>query len=78
VHKNVRFVLFADGGAVGGNSIYNSLYSRINAGAAVGVGMRLKVPYLGLIRIDYGLPLIAPMLGGKMIPRFTFGFGDKF
>lgn len=78
IHKNFRMVLFADGGGVGGNSLYNSLNSRSNIGAAVGVGMRMKVPYLGLIRVDYGLPLVAPIVGGKMIPRLTFGFGDKF
>ncbi len=78
IHKNVRFVAFADGGFVGGNSLYNSLYSRGNMGAAVGFGLRMKLPYLGLIRLDYGLPLIAPITGGKLIPRFTVGFGDKF
>lgn len=78
IHKNVRMVLFADAGGVGGSSLYNSLYSRGNYGAAVGLGMRFKVPYLGLVRVDYGLPLIAPVLGGKMIPRLTLGFGDKF
>lgn len=76
-HKNLRFVLFADAGGVNGNNLYNSLYSRINMGAAVGVGMRVKLPMVGLIRVDYGLPLIAPLTGGKMIPRITFGFGDK-
>ena len=77
IHDNVRFVAFADAGGVGGNSLYNSLYSRGNMGAAVGLGLRMKVPYLGLIRLDYGIPLIAPVIGG-MKPRFTVGFGDKF
>jgi len=78
VHKNLRFVVFADGGGVGGNNIYNSLYSRINVGAAVGVGVRVKVPMIGMVRIDYGLPLLAPISGGRLLPRLTFGFGDKF
>ncbi|MBX9688027.1 MAG: BamA/TamA family outer membrane protein [Candidatus Obscuribacterales bacterium] len=78
IHKNVKLVFFGDVGGVGGNSLYNSLYSRSNMGASVGLGMRMKVPYLGLVRVDYGLPLVAPLMGGKMIPRLTFGFGDKF
>lgn len=78
VHKNVRMVFFADAGGVGGNALYNQLYSRTTMGAAVGIGMRFKVPYLGLVRVDYGLPLIAPLTGGRLIPRMTFGFGDKF
>jgi outer membrane protein insertion porin family len=76
-HKNLRFVLFADAGAVNGNNVYNSLYSRINMGAAVGVGVRFKCPMIGMVRVDYGLPLIAPIAGGKFIPRLTFGFGDN-
>lgn len=78
VHKNFRLVAFADAGAVGGSTLYNSLYSRTNLGASVGLGVRMKVPYLGLVRVDYGIPLVAPLVGGKLIPRMTFGFGDKF
>ena len=78
IHNNVRLVAFADGGAVGGSSLYNSLYSRSNFGASVGLGLRMKVPYLGLISLNYGLPLVAPLYGGKIVPRFTLGFGDKF
>lgn len=78
IHKNVRLVAFADAGGVGGNGLYNSLYSRGNLGASIGLGLRMKVPYLGLIRLDYGLPLVAPVLGGGLKPRFTVGFGDKF
>ncbi len=78
IHNNVRLVAFADGGAVGGSSLYNSLYSRGNFGASVGLGLRMKVPYLGLISLNYGLPLVAPLYGGKIVPRFTLGFGDKF
>jgi len=46
-------------------------------GAAVGVGLRVKMPMVGLVRLDYGLPLIAPVTGG-FTPRFTVGFGEKF
>jgi hypothetical protein len=35
------------------------------------------VPMLGLVRLDYGFPLISTALG-RMTPRFTLGFGDKF
>lgn len=78
IHNNFKLVAFADGGAVGGSTLYNSLYSRTNFGASVGLGLRMKIPYLGLVRVDYGIPLVAPLVGGKLIPRMTFGFGDKF
>ena len=77
IQKNSKFVLFADAGGTSGGGLFNSLYARSAMGAAVGVGLRMNLPYVGPIRIDYGLPLIAP-IGGKLVPRMTFGFGDKF
>lgn len=77
VDKHVKLALFADAGSVGGNRLTNSLLSRSPMGASVGVGLRIKVPMLGLMRLDYGIPLINSVLGG-MTPRFTVGFGDKF
>lgn len=75
--KNVRMVGFFDAGATGGNSLINSFYQRGTVGASVGLGMRMNLPYVGLIRVDYGLPLISTALG-KLTPRMTIGFGDKF
>lgn len=77
LQKNVRPVLFADAGGVTGNSLINNLYSRGTMGASVGFGLRMNLPYLGLVRVDYGIPLITAATG-KLIPRMTFGFGDKF
>lgn len=77
VHKNVRVVAFADAGATGGNGLINNFYQRGNMGAAVGVGLRMNLPYVGLIRVDWGIPLISTALG-RLTPRMTLGFGDKF
>lgn len=77
VDKHVKLAMFADAGSVGGNRLSNNLLSRSPLGASVGVGLRIKVPMLGLMRLDYGIPLINSVLGG-MTPRFTVGFGDKF
>jgi outer membrane protein insertion porin family len=75
--KNVRWDTFFDYGGVGGNSLVNNMYSRNMMGASVGVGLRINVPMLGMVRLDYGMPLISTAMG-RMIPRFTVGFGDKF
>lgn len=77
IDKHVKVALFADAGEVGGNSVYNSLLSRGATGAAIGIGLRINVPMVGTIRLDVGLPLISTVLGSR-VPRFTFGFGDKF
>lgn len=77
VDKHVKITAFADFGKVMGNGLTNNLYSRTSMGASVGFGMRLNVPMLGLIRIDYGLPLVSSILG-DFTPRVTVGFGDRF
>ncbi len=77
IDKHVKFTTFFDVGDVGGNSLTNSLLSRSGMGASVGVGLRVKLPMIGMVRIDYGMPLLNTVLGGYT-PRFTFGFGEKF
>ena len=77
IDKNIRGCTFFDAGAIGGNGLINRVYQRGTLGASVGVGLRLNVPMIGLVRLDYGFPLISTALG-RMTPRFTLGFGDKF
>jgi outer membrane protein assembly factor BamA len=77
INNHVKGTVFSDFGAVGGDPLVNNLYQRSMMGASVGVGLRLNVPMLGVIRLDYGFPLINSALGG-MKPRFTVGFGNKF
>lgn len=77
IDKHVRGVFFFDAGQVYGNSSTNSLLSRAGFGASTGVGLRINLPMIGMIRVDYGMPLVSTLLGG-MTPRITVGFGDKF
>lgn len=77
IDDHVKMDAFFDAGAIGGNGLTNSLYSRGTLGASVGVGLRIKMPMVGLVRLDYGLPLVSTLLGGYT-PRFTVGFGEKF
>jgi outer membrane protein assembly factor BamA len=74
---HVKVAAFADAGEIGGNNVYNSLLSRNSVGASVGLGLRVKLPMIGMVRVDYGYPLISTLLGGRT-PRITFGFGDSF
>src|SRR5262249_2927813 len=77
IDDHVKTATFFDVGQVSGNGLTNGLFGRANMGASVGVGLRVKVPMLGLIRLDYGFPLISTQLG-HFAPRFTIGFGEKF
>lgn len=77
IDKHVKAVAFFDVGQVTGNSLTNSLYGRSTLGASVGIGLRVNIPMLGLVRFEYGLPLVSSILG-KWTPRFTVGFGERF
>jgi outer membrane protein assembly factor BamA len=77
IKKNVKIAGFLDYGQVVGNSTTNSLLSRSNFGASVGLGLRINMPMVGLVRIDYGLPIVSTILGNRT-PRMTVGFGEKF
>lgn len=77
IAKHVKGVFFLDAGQVSGNGTTNDFFQRSALGASVGFGLRINMPMVGLIRIDYGLPLISSLLG-HTTPRITLGFGDKF
>jgi outer membrane protein assembly factor BamA len=77
IQGHVKGEIFSDVGEVGGNNTVNDLTSASNMGASVGAGLRFNVPMLGVIRIDYGFPLISSVLG-HMTPRFSIGFGNNF
>lgn len=77
IDKHVKGTFFFNAGEVGGNSLTNSLLSRNMMGAAVGVGLRIDVPMLGVVRLNYGFPLISTVMG-NYTPRLTVGFGNQF
>jgi outer membrane protein insertion porin family len=77
IDKHVKLDAFFDAGQIGGNNLSNSLLARGNVGASVGIGIRVKLPMVGLIRLDYGMPLVSTLLGGNT-PRISVGFGEKF
>lgn len=75
VLNSLSTVLFADAGTLIGQSDINDQFDRNGLGASVGAGIRLNMPGVGPIRIDYALPI-----GGNKdyIRRFNFGVGQKF
>lgn len=78
VNDHVKLAFFSDAGVVSGGGLNNSLMGRNTLAASAGIGVRLKVPMLGLVRLDYGMPLIQSVMSGSFIPRFNIGFGEKF
>ncbi len=55
--KDTKLVLFNDLGFVAGQSRLNSLYDRKSIAASIGAGLEFSIPFLGPMRVDYGIPL---------------------
>lgn len=71
--KNMRFAFFVDAGRVYGPTTSSKLYDRPLSAVSMGVGLRIYVPKVGPISLDYALPLTHV---GKYNPNggyFTFG-----
>ena len=58
------------------DSMTNRLYSRPGHAISAGVGLKVYIPGLGPLSVDYGVPLTTPAGGGSRSGYFTFGVGD--
>lgn len=69
---------FIDGGRVLDQSdlISSGDFVQKGFGASVGAGLRVNLPGLGPIRVDYAIPIAGG--SSKYTQRFNFGIGQKF
>jgi outer membrane protein insertion porin family len=74
--NNIRFTIWADAGKVFDGTISNKLYDRPTYAVSAGVGLKVFVPGMGPLSIDYGIPLTNPGNNGSKNGYFTFGVGD--
>jgi len=73
--NNIRLAAFVDAGKVFEPSITDKIYGRPGYGIAAGAGVRLFIPGIGPLSLDYGIPIT----GGRSNDRdgfFTFGIGE--
>lgn len=73
---NLRFTVWADAGKVFGPTVTDTIYDRPMEAVSVGIGLKLYVPGMGPLSIDYGIPLTNPGENGNENGYFTFGVGD--
>lgn len=73
---NLRFTMFVDAGKVFGTTVSDRIYDRPMYAVTAGVGLKLYVPGMGPLSIDYGIPLTNPGANGNRGGYFTFGVGD--
>ena len=74
--NNLRFTVWADAGKVFNPSITDKIYDRPLYAVSAGVGLKLYVPGMGPLSIDYGIPITNPGSNGNKNGYFTFGVGD--
>ena len=74
--NNLRFTVWADAGKIFNPSITDQIYDRPTYAVSAGIGLKLYIPGMGPLSIDYGIPLTNPGDNGNRGGYFTFGVGD--
>lgn len=74
--NNLRFTVWADAGKVFDGTVSNDIYDRPMYAISAGVGLKIYIPGMGPLSVDYGIPLTNPGDNGSPNGYFTFGVGD--
>ncbi len=74
--NNLRFTAWVDAGKIFNPSITDQIYDRPMYAVSAGIGLKLYIPGMGPLSIDYGIPLTNPGDNGNRGGYFTFGVGD--
>ena len=74
--QNLRVTFWVDAGTVFDSTISSKLYDRPIHAITAGIGLKINMPGVGPLSIDYGLPLTNPGPNGNKNGYFTFGAGD--
>ena len=73
--KRMRLTFFVDAGKVFDPTITSTLYDRPLHAITAGIGLRMYIPGVGPISVDYGIPITNPGSNGSEHGYFTFGTG---
>ena len=74
--QNLRITFWVDAGTVFNPTVASVLYDRPVHAITAGVGLKVNMPGVGPLSIDYGFPLTNPGKNGNRNGYFTFGVGD--
>ncbi len=74
--NNLRFTMWVDAGKVFNATVSDKIYDRPMYAVSAGVGLKVFIPGMGPLSIDYGIPLTNPGRNGSKNGYFTFGVGD--
>jgi outer membrane protein assembly factor BamA len=76
--NNLRLAAFVDGGTLFNKTIGSEVYDKPGYAITAGVGLRIFIPGLGPINLDYGLPLTNTAGADRGNGFFTFGMGEMY
>ena len=76
--NNLRIATFVDAGTLFSRSIGSKVYDKPGYAISAGVGLRVFIPGLGPINLDYGLPLTNTRGVHRSGGFFTFGMGEMY
>lgn len=71
---NVRMTFFVDAGKIFNPTVTDIIYNRPMQAVTAGVGLKVYIPGMGPLSIDYGVPIINRANNSN--GYFTFGIGD--
>ena len=74
--QNLRITFWVDAGEIFKPTISSALYDRPLHAISAGVGLKINMPGVGPLSVDYGFPLTNPGSYGNKKGYFTFGVGD--
>lgn len=74
--NNIRVTAWVDAGKVFNPTVTNTIYDRPLHAISAGVGLKLYIPGMGPLSIDYGIPFTNAGENGNSNGYFTFGVGD--
>ncbi len=76
--NNLRLAAFVDAGTLFNKSIGTEVYDKPGYAITAGVGLRVFIPGLGPINLDYGIPLTNTYGVDRKSGFFTFGMGEMY
>ena len=72
---NVRMTFFVDAGKIFNPNVSDIIYDRPMQAISAGMGLKVYIPGMGPLSVDYGIPMTNPGATGSK-GYFTFGVGD--
>ncbi len=74
--QNLRLTFWVDAGRIFDPTISSTLYDRPIQAITAGFGLKINMPGIGPLSVDYGFPITNPGPNGSPHGYFTFGVGD--